>query len=564
MEIQETRRKPWWREIQVLWLTVLVVGVYFTRIDDLNLHGEETRRAQVAAEMLWSGDWLVPHQQGQIYLSRPPLGSWAIAAVAEVWGSLDAVTVRLPTILATLLTTLLIYAYTRNFLSRTGAFLAAVAYPTMAQVLQLGRVAESEGLFTLLISASLLIWHWGYLRKWPAHWMWTTGYVLSALAGLTKGPQGIAYFIGPVWFYLIVLERHWRELLRPAHILGVIAGLATIAAWQAPYVLATSWEAGLAVWFTQASNRFAYPDVWKAARHFVSFPFEILACTLPWSLALAQLFNRNFWRAIQPIRSEVHFLLVALLVTFPTVWFAPFARGRYFMPLYPLIAILCGIVLDRCAFAQEQSWLNRGWRNFLLTYAAVAVVGGAAVCVLAFEPDWVSSPVMIPEGLALGFLAASLAVAAWLFLSVRAQSPLAVQTSIWALAALLGLSSTGVVMTSQVARQPRVPHLLAEVESELPQDAKLISFGLIPHAFAYYYGEFIPTQPWPEKAARETFPAYFCFRKIDLEKHRLPFAWEPIAEMSFEDDDEPSRPSYVVIARRLPSVAQKIEPHHID
>ncbi len=261
MEDHNMRPQPWWREIQVLWLVVLVGGVFFTRIDDLNLHGEETRRAQVAAEMLWSGDWLVPHQQGEIYLSRPPLGSWAIAAAAELRGTLDAVTVRLPTILATLLTTLLIYAYTRNFLSRTGAFLSALAYPTMAQVLQLGRVAESEGLFTLLISASLLVWHWGYLRKWPAWGFWTAGYVLSALAGLTKGPQGIAYFVGPVWFYLIVLERQWRELLRPAHWLGVAAGLATVASWQVPYMLATSWDAGIAVWFTQASNRFAYPSV---------------------------------------------------------------------------------------------------------------------------------------------------------------------------------------------------------------------------------------------------------------------------------------------------------------
>ncbi len=256
--------------------------------------------------------------------------------------------------------------------------------------------------------------------------------------------------------------------------------------------------------------------------------------------------------------------MVALLVTFPTVWLAPFARGRYFMPLYPLIGILCGIVLDRCAFADAGTWLNRGWRNFLLTYAGVAVAGGAAVCGLAFEPDWVDSTVIIPAGLALGFLAASLAVAAWLLFTFRSQSARTIQTSIWVLAALWGLCFSGVVMTSQVARQPRVSHLLADVEAELPKDQKLVSFGLIPHAFAYYYGEFIPARPWPQAEARETYPAYFCVRKVDLEKHALPFAWEPIAEMSFEDDDEPSRPSYVIIARRLDQVAETTERRRID
>ena len=137
------------------------------------------------------------------------------------------------------------------------------------------------------------------------------------------------------------------------------------------------------------------------------------------------------------------------------------------------------------------------------------------------------------------------------------------QTSIWVLAALLGFCFTGVVLTSQAARQPRVSHLLADVEAELPKDQQIVSFGLIPHAFAYYYGEFIPARPWPKANVGE-HPAYFCFRKVDMKKHRLPFAWESIAELSFEDDDEPSRTSYVVIARRLPRIAKKDEDRRID
>src|SRR5688500_16657416 len=169
MKPQEFRSLPWWREVQVLWLIALVGGIYFSRIDDVNLLGEETRRAQVAREMAWSANWIVPHQQGELYLSRPPLGSWAIAIAAHVRGEFDALAVQLPSVIAILLTTLLIYAYARNLLSQTGAFLAAVSYPTMIQVLQLGRLAESESLFTLFLSGALLAWHWGYIKGWP-HW----------------------------------------------------------------------------------------------------------------------------------------------------------------------------------------------------------------------------------------------------------------------------------------------------------------------------------------------------------------------------------------------------------
>src|SRR5690606_23053787 len=95
----------WWREQQVLLLVVPVAGVYFTRLTALNLPGEETRRAQVAAEILWTGDWVVPRQQGQIYTSRPPVGSWPSAVLAWVTGELDTLAIRLPTVCAVLMTT---------------------------------------------------------------------------------------------------------------------------------------------------------------------------------------------------------------------------------------------------------------------------------------------------------------------------------------------------------------------------------------------------------------------------------------------------------------------------
>lgn len=555
MECETTSSKRWWQEIQIFWLVVLVGGIYFSRIADLHLVGEETRRAQVAAEMIWSGDWLVPRQQGKIYLSRPPLGSWAIAIVSRVRGQLDVVSVRLPTLLAVLATTLLLYGYTRNFLSRKGAFLAAVGYPAMVQVMQLGRVAESEGLFTFFISGSLLVWHWGYLRKWPAWTMWLAGYCLAALAGLTKGPQGIAYFVGPVWFYLLFVERNWRALLSPAHVVGLLSGVITIAAWQVPYMMATSWEAGKAVWFTQASNRFVYSDWDGALKHFLWFPLEILACTFPWSSAFVQVFNRKCWRAMSPWRSQLQFLLVALAVTFPTVWFAPHARGRYFMPLYPLISIVCGMILSQCASASPESGMNKGWRVFLGGLTLSAVIGGIVVCVMAFQPDWILDRAQVPPLLAALFLALGLAIAVWMVGHIRSSETRTIQISTACIVLIVGTAYTGLLVSSQVARQPRVNHLLKDVRAELPPDETLISFGRVSHAFAYYYGEFIPQRDWPVTAEDKSLPAYFCVRKTDLQTHPLPFAWEPIAEMSFEDDDTPSPRSYVVVGRRLPRIA---------
>ena len=93
-------RGRWWREGEVVLLAALVVGAYFLRGDALTLRGEESRWATVAREMIRTGDWVVPRQQGEPFLSRPPLGNWLIAACALARGQLDVWAVRLPTLTA--------------------------------------------------------------------------------------------------------------------------------------------------------------------------------------------------------------------------------------------------------------------------------------------------------------------------------------------------------------------------------------------------------------------------------------------------------------------------------
>src|SRR5262249_42770773 len=139
----------------------IVAAIYFVRLQEMSVRGEESRWATVAMEMLRTGDWVVPRQQGAPFLSRPPLGSWLIAVTTFLRGQCEVWAVRLPAVLATLITSLLVYGYSRAFLSRFGALTGALAYATMGQVLQLGRVGETEAVFTFFVSASLLAWHWG-------------------------------------------------------------------------------------------------------------------------------------------------------------------------------------------------------------------------------------------------------------------------------------------------------------------------------------------------------------------------------------------------------------------
>ena len=107
----------------------------------------------------------------------------------------------------------MVYWYARAFLSPVGALVSGAGYATMGLVLDLGRLAETDNLLTLCISASLLVWHAGYMRRWPVLATWTAGFSLAALAALAKGPQGPIYFIVSTVVYLLIVRRDWHYLV---------------------------------------------------------------------------------------------------------------------------------------------------------------------------------------------------------------------------------------------------------------------------------------------------------------------------------------------------------------
>src|SRR6516164_4161734 len=89
-------RSRWWLEIELALVVIVAVAGYFSRMTDLSVRGEESRRGLIAQEMLRTGDWIVPRCQGIPLFSRPPLQNWLIAGMALVRGEVDAFCLRFP------------------------------------------------------------------------------------------------------------------------------------------------------------------------------------------------------------------------------------------------------------------------------------------------------------------------------------------------------------------------------------------------------------------------------------------------------------------------------------
>ncbi len=533
------RPRDAWREIEWLLLVLLVLGIYFSRLGALTVRGEESRWARVAQEMIDTGDWIVPRQQGEPFPDRPPLNSWAMIAASQFTGGLDSLAIRLPSAIATLLTTLLIYFYSRNFLSRVGAFAAAAAYPTMGQVLQLGRMGESDVLLTLCLSGALFAWHFGYACRSSPRWAWIAGYALAALAGLAKGPQGPVYFVAITTVFLL-FRRDWKCLLSPWHLTGVGVFALILGAWQLPFTLALDSTSTQAVWSEggQLGARFHYASVGQALRHWGSYPFEVFGCLLPWSFLLPVLCTRWFRQNIGSARPMVVFLLTACAVTFPTCWLPAESRPRYFMSLYPCLALLVGLVIQRSWESRQLGWWQRSWDQFLV--AAAATIGIAGLFVAAGRL-WGGSVLRgfdqsVSLGFALVYALAALVAATAVLWSRRGHDRAHAQVGILAVTGFLGMTYTGVVVGVLIQTSNDPSAEVAAVRELIPPGERLVSLGRVHHLFAYYYQEPIELRRISKSTGTIKFEnTYFCFTEDPgFPTPKIPFAWDRVTEISCE------------------------------
>lgn len=561
-------RNSWWREPEWLLLVLLVGGIYFTRLDMPTLRGEETRWGTCARLHLELGDWAVPRQQGRVFPERPPLGNWLMALFMLVLGESSPWAVRLPSAVAMLGTTTLVYAYSRRFLARGGALAAGAAMATMGEVMVLGRLGESEAVFTLLVSASLLVWHWGYSAGWSKMLTWSSGFTLAALAGLVKGPQGPIYFVAITGFYLLFIERNWRYLVHPAYLAGLALFLLIVGLWQMAFYRATGLEESIAIWAGLASDRYHFRPA-TFFGHLAGYPFEILIATLPWSLFLVGYLYRSFRQQLGAARPHMVFVTTALAIAFLPLWLAAGARTRYFMPLYPALAVLVGVAIETCwrmgaaRLADRPVLWQLAWRRFAMAMAAAMVLLGVGILLISSVPNWRNWPLAQGLPFAALYCTACLLLAAalwqaWLRTAeISSRSSLEQQRAgILSVAAFLGLTSAGLLINTQSRAANDVESAVARLKMQLPADVQLVSFRRTHHMFAWHYGRLIPVLDWPRDAA--SVPAevdYFCFEDPEEHAPPLPFAWEQIAAVSCDRNRRQQPRDKVVIGRVLRDAA---------
>lgn len=529
--------------------------IFLPRLDSLPYRGEEPRRVVSSYELLQSGNWFVPTIQQEVFLSRPPLQNWVIAATGMIRGNFDHLTGRLPSVLCVLLTALLIYYYSLSSLSRGTALLASLFFLTMPQVIQLGRTAETELMFTLFLSGSFLLWHRGEMKNWPNTLKWTVAYFLLACATLTKGiNQAPVYFAAIIGINLLI-NRRLHTLLSAGHLLGLSLFCLIVGFWQWGFVHYVGAKTGWLMHMGDVAMRFNDNGIKKYITHGITFPFELFAVMLPWSILLPVCLKPSFWQQRMPAQAKpvAIFCLGAIAITILSVWIPPGAQTRYYMPLFPCFAILAAIVAETvCRPAESKSRWQLPDLFIKVLLILIPLAGLLNMTWSAFDIHWIVPPE--PLANALIYLTGTLILSAFLVIILRKKSPEKLYLSVMCYTLFAALTISLVYTdTRKIIYNDAEPKVVAGLKM-LPANTNLVSIGPIAFDFLYYYmlhtGKTIPIIPYDTFISDQNAWNYVCTdAKIKLPQH-----WQTLMEMEvgrYKKEYTKRQIEKVIIAKRI-------------
>ncbi|HMO02269.1 MAG TPA: glycosyltransferase family 39 protein [Oligoflexia bacterium] len=306
----------------------------------------ETREALAAANMLKTGNYLLPEVYDRGVPSKPPLTHWLMATTSKVRRILlvDEISARAPTFLISLLFLVAFYLILSNVASKQLALITSLTLLIMPEWIRSSQVARVDGVFAPLLALSLIL----YLIA-SKNWLLIISGGLLGLAVLAKGPVTIVIFTltVAVWnlfeFRQVWFKKSFSDLARTIPYCLLVSLI-----W---YVLAISIDG------FDFENKFFEENF---GRFFASkgghnhSGFYLLATFFLGSLPLSITMPFAIWElGGQKITSTTINKFSAIVIIIINLFFLIPAskRGTYLLPTYPFFAILLADWLEKSRLA---------------------------------------------------------------------------------------------------------------------------------------------------------------------------------------------------------------------
>src|ERR1041385_2624700 len=218
--------------------------------------GMEGQFAGAAREMVDSGNWLVPTNDGAPVLDAPPLAYWAVALSCKAFG-ITAAAARLPNALATIGTVALTFLIAERLAGYWRGFAAGLIYLCFTRAFLFGRMVAPDAVCGLFVSGSIYCVVRGYQHQKFRRLSFAGFWFGVALAFLTKGAAPLLA-LAVTLICLTILFREARLRFRPLlHWTNLFLFLLIAAPWFA--FMETQFPGFLSRYATRADAAHALP-----------------------------------------------------------------------------------------------------------------------------------------------------------------------------------------------------------------------------------------------------------------------------------------------------------------
>ncbi len=351
----------------------LVFIAYLINLGLTPIMADEPTRAVVAMEMLFSGNYIVPTINGDLYYNKPPFYTWILALIFHLTGSFSEFTIRMPSVIPLMLFGYTIYRVCKHYLTPQIGLYAGIMYVTCGRMLvysgMLGHIDIFYSLLTFISFISLLYF---YERK-QYLLLFVFSYFIMAIGFLCKGLPSIV-FQGISLLTFFIYQKEWKRLFSWQHIVGGLFGLAILGAYYTAYFQQNpDIEGYLGNLWNESSKRTVLDKVWyESFIHPFTFPFEQMMHLFPWSLFIVFLFRKGI---VKEFLAHPFLKFCFLLLAFNSIpyWLSPQTYPRYLFMLYPFVFIFLAYGYDR--YRDQFPKINQALEILFFILGCVLAIG---------------------------------------------------------------------------------------------------------------------------------------------------------------------------------------------
>lgn len=471
----------------ILLLIVALVVIWFLPLGWRHLlPSDEGRYAEMAREMLATGDWITPRYNGYKYFEKPPLQTW-MNALTFAWFGIGEWQARLYTALTGFAGVLLVgFTGARVFNAATG-FFAAVVLACAPYWNLMGHFNTLDMALSfwmeLTLCALLLAQRPNLPRNTARLWMWVC-WGAMALAVLSKGLVGLI-LPGAVLVLYTLISRDWALWKRLYLVSGLIVFFAVVSPW---FVLVQERNPEFFNFFfiVQQFQRYLTPAQNRPGPFYYFVPVMLVGF-LPWLSVSVQ----SVRHALRTPRQPNGFAPVTLMLVWSAFIFLFFSASHsklisYTLPIAPPLALVIGLYLPLMTKKQ--------WNRHLIGYALLAVALMAGSFVLTRLGDSRNPNALYREYQVWVFAAAAAAfVATMIGLRLArakntpetgARAPAVALGTAWLLLATIAGTGHDVFGTLS-SGAPLAPAVRAAI-AKMPPDTPFYSVGVLDHTLPFY------------------------------------------------------------------------------